>query len=720
MKLSCHGFCLDNRIASAIVGAVFLSGPRANHSPHESSRMRLLWISDSPDTPSGFGNVTRFVCEGLVRRGHQVSILGWQTKQEHSWNGCRVYPSAGALGNMSLFPFLVRQRPEVVIALGDVWWLPYFNSPHVRRQMELSDTPWALYFPIDGDTSERRLPPSWIELLREVDLPIAMSRYGRDVVKDCGIACHYIPHGVDLDLFSPPASREDAKARVGYDGKFVVLSDSRNQPRKMLPRLLDVFARFAKARPDALLHLHTDPEDEFTRSGLYSYDVRADLRHLGIESQVCFTPGMTMKHNGGVPLETLASFYQAADIHLLASTGEGFGLPTLQAAAAGAVPMAGCYSASKELVEGHGESIEIAEWIDNEFGIRRGLIDIDDAVKKLATFYDNRSLLSQRSAQARQFALEYGWNKIIDQWDALLRSVAARTRRIMKVTEGRPLDKDMASRILPQFEGATIKVNVVERQYGRLEANIVADTQGRLSDVWVPGVQQSCEVGGLRVVRQPAYMGVALGDQVAFLELKHIFPMLAGWVPAIVTSHSQGEPNLLSKRLHAVQATCSQELRYQVAQSVLLLNVSGDLPEATLIDAGLYGVPCIGTSRSGAQRTLWPELTTDSLADAVRIARMVLTNPARLRRLAGEGRRNCQSCYAPSEHDAATWLRQLHHAQSPYGVTTKGAAHGNADVHGGLQRGLLAGDVAQCAAQGSAIRGLHFDGYENRNHSRTR
>jgi glycosyltransferase involved in cell wall biosynthesis len=682
--------------------------------------MRLLWISDSPDTPSGFGNVTRFVCEGLARRGHQVSILGWQTKQEHNWNGCRVYPTAGALGSISLLPFLIRHRPEVVIALGDVWWLPYFNSPHVRRQMELGDTPWALYFPIDGDTDGRGLPSSWVELLREVDLPIAMSQYGQEIVKGCGIVSHYIPHGVDLNLFSPPANREDAKRRVGYEGKFVVLSDSRNQPRKMLPRLLDVFARFAKNRPDALLHLHTDPEDEFTRSGLYSYDVRADLRHFGIESQVQFTPGMTMKHGGGVPLEILASYYQAADVHLLASTGEGFGLPTLQAAATGAVPIAGAYSASKELVEGHGQSVEIAEWTENEFGIRRGFIDIDDAVRKLATFYGDRSLLSRRSAEARQFALEYGWNKIIDKWDALLRSVAARKRRIVRVSESRPLDQKVASRMLPQLDGVTIKVNVVERQYGRLEANFVNDTQGHLSDARVPGVQESCQVAGLRVVRNPGYIGVASGDQSVFVELKKIFPMLGGWMPEFAEPLTKNAAEVRSKSLRVVQTQSSQELRYELAQSVLLFNVSGELPDATLIDAALYGVPCIGTNQSAAQRVLWPELATGDLAEAVRIGRGLLTNCARLRRISAEGRANCQAYYAPSEEEAAVWLRKLHQARSPEAAATRGSVHGNADVHGGVQRPVFAGNVAQRAAAGQAIRGLHFDGDENRSGCRAR
>src|SRR5580704_13845730 len=324
--------------------------------------MRILWISDSPDTPSGFGNVTRFVCEGLVKRGHSVSIIGWQSKEEQSWNGCKVFPASGMLGSRSLFPFLVRYRPEIVIALGDVWWLPYFAAPHVRRQMELTDTPWALYFPIDGDMEGGGLPQSWIQLLNEVDIPIAMSEFGRHAASRSGINCRYIPHGVDRSFFYPPTDRAQAKAEVDAEGKFLVLSDSRNQPRKMLPRLLDVFARFSKGRPDALLHLHTDPDDPLARSVGYSYDIRADIEYLGIGSQVRFSVGFRAKRGKGLPLEELAAYYQPADIHVLASSGEGFGLPTLQAAATGAVPIACAYSASQELTEGHGSPLPVAEW----------------------------------------------------------------------------------------------------------------------------------------------------------------------------------------------------------------------------------------------------------------------------------------------------------------------------------------------------------------------
>ncbi len=620
--------------------------------------MRILWVSDSPDTPSGFGNVTHFVCRGLASRGHDVSIIGWQTQEHHELSGCKVYPSLGRLGSEAVYPFLLRNRPEIVIALADVWWLPYFSSPHVRRQMELTGTPWALYFPIDGDMEGERLPVSWTELLRDVDVPIAMSRYGQRIVQQNGLTCDYIPHGVDLDVFSPPPDREATKATIGMAGQFLVLSDSRNQPRKLLPRLLDVFARFAATRPDARMHLHTDPDDEFTKSGIYSYDVRADLRHLGIESKVTFTPGLSMKRGGGVPLKELAAYYRAADVHLLASSGEGFGLPTLQAAAAGVVPIAGAYSASRELAEGHGEVIDISEWSENEFGIRRALIDVDNAVQKLAKFYDDRALLAERSASSRRFAMDYGWDLVVNQWEQLLRSVASGRRRAVRTPKVIALPQSVMSRLDPKIDGVSVKVNVIERQFGRLESGFMADVRGHLSDVRIPAIQKPCELDGLRVLRNPGYLSIAPGDQSIFVELERIFPILSGWIPG-------GYSETLENGLKVVLWDDSRNLRYELAQSVLMLNVSGQFSESTLIDAALYGVVCIGTEAAPVQRALWADVAAENEIDGLRLARMLLTNPARLRRIAARARAACQAQYAPCEKDAAVWLRQLHKARTP-------------------------------------------------------
>jgi glycosyltransferase involved in cell wall biosynthesis len=624
--------------------------------------MRVLWISDSPETPSGFGNVTRFVCRGLARRGHDVHIIGWQTKDTHEWELCTVHPSVGRLGSNNIFPFLVRNRPDVVIALADVWWLSYFCAPHVRRQMELTGAPWALYFPIDGDIDGEHLPPSWLELLRSVDIPIAMSRYGQRLVSQQGIASHYIPHGVDLEIFCPPADREEAKARIEAEGRFVVLSDSRNQPRKMLPRLLDIFAKFVRVRPDAVLHLHTDPNDEFTQSGIYSYDVRADVRRQRLESNVRFSAGMAMTSGGGLPLDRLAGLYQAADVHLLASSGEGFGLPTLQAAAAGAVPMAGAYTASLELVEGHGRPIAIADWTVNEFGIRRGLIDIDDAVAQLTELAGDRHLLGDCSVRSREFALAYGWDAVVDQWDSLLGSIARSPNRLVRRSPERdePVVR-FAPALAPRVSGAAVSIKVVERRLGWAEASIQADAR-RLSDVRMPALLDACELQDVRVPRTIGYIGMGAGDVPLFEELKRIFPILSGWVAAsyrVEPDRKRPEFDALDVRPFATAA----HARFDVAQSILMLNTTDELPEQVLIDGGLYGVPCVGSASVAAQRDLWPEIACDDFEGGFEMARALLTNAALMRRVSVAARERCRRVYAPDEEDSVRWLRQLHAQQ---------------------------------------------------------
>ena len=283
-------------------------------------------------------------------------MLGWQNHGSTTyWEGIPVHPVRhDQFGRDVLLGYLFRARPEFLITLADVWWMSFIADPAIQRYFDQSGTRWVHYYPIDGADPDGKLPPGWQKVLKTADLPVAMSQFGTQVSRACGIDCAYIPHGCDVELYRPPPDKEQAKARLGYQGRFVVLSDARNQPRKLIPRLLDIFARFCHDKPDALLHLHADPEDDAANSDLYRYRLRQDLEALGIKSQVRFTENFRMRARGGIPLEELAAIYQSADVHLLCSWGEGFGLPNLQAASTGVVPIAVEYAASRELVEGHG------------------------------------------------------------------------------------------------------------------------------------------------------------------------------------------------------------------------------------------------------------------------------------------------------------------------------------------------------------------------------
>jgi len=173
---------------------------------------------------------------------------------------------------------------------------------------------------------------------------------------------------------------------------------------------------------------------------------------------------------------------------------------------------------------------------------------------------------------------------------------------------------------------------MVKREFGRLETAIGADACGA-SDVRLPTVPRACVVGGVKVPRRPGALCAAPGDELVVVALQRVFPLLE---------------------------TVDEADRFQLAQAVLALNVSAGLPDEVLVDAALFGLPCIGTAAAAPQAVLWPELATDDPLHAVSLGRELLTNPGRARRAIEDARETCVAVYRPDERAAAAELRARH------------------------------------------------------------
>jgi hypothetical protein len=151
---------------------------------------------------------------------------------------------------------------------------------------------------------------------------------------------------------------------------------------------------------------------------VYDYNLRADIRHLGLAATIAL-PCKSLP----LPVNELAQLYAAADVHLLTSYWEGFGLPTLQAASAGVVPIACLHSANTELVGQHGIAIPSDASMQDEFGIVRHFIDRRKAAIAIRVLAKNKPLLERLSTAARTFSLEYSWDRVALQWDDLFQNL---------------------------------------------------------------------------------------------------------------------------------------------------------------------------------------------------------------------------------------------------------------------------------------------------------
>jgi hypothetical protein len=253
---------------------------------------------------------------------------------------------------------------------------------------------------------------------------------------------------------------------------------------------------------------------------------------------------------------------------------------------------------------------------------------------------------------------------VVSAWHDLLTSIGRKRLRIAGSSRRVEAVRSVEQQLGSTTSGLSITVKMVAREAGRLEASILADARRAAGDVRLPAVQPSCRIASIQVPRQQALIGLAPTDAPVFAQLEAIFPSLTGWLPGYrsdgsATARVSG-PDLLSEP--------PGQGRHWLAQTVLLLNLSGELPASVLIDAALFGVVCLGRGEVDVQRSLWPELIVRDHAAAVAAARDLLTNAARITRLSEMGRARCVRIYAPDEAEIAASLRSPDADPSPLPV----------------------------------------------------
>ena len=212
-----------------------------------------------------------------------------------------------------------------------------------------------------------------------------------------------VPPGVDLDRFAP-GSRAAARRAVGTpDDAVVLLFVGRIQPLKAPDVVLHAAAAMLADDPALRSRLRVHVVGAPSGSGLDAPEQLQKLAaDLGIADVVQFFPPQ--------PPERLADHYRAADVAVVPSHNESFGLVALEAqacgtpvvaAAVGGLPTAVRNGVSGVLVDGH---------------------DPRDYATAVRAVLARRELLS---AGARRHAAQFSWDRTADALVAAYVSAAA-------------------------------------------------------------------------------------------------------------------------------------------------------------------------------------------------------------------------------------------------------------------------------------------------------
>lgn len=278
---------------------------------------------------------------------------------------------------------------DAVITLVDVWRF----TPDIWK-----DVPFYPFTPIDHSP----IPPHVMPPLKAARRVIAMSKFGRDELVNAQMNPLYCPLAFDPEIFHPRTDTKRGEVRralgIGDDTflvSFVGVNDS-TPNRKGIPEMLMAWKLFVQDYPNSVLYLHTLIHGNLPMNSIGGVKIDLLVSELNIPGNSIRVVDQYRYKSGVVEQSEVADLMSAADVQILLSRGEGFGVPLVEAQAVGTPVITTRFAAQAELVQ--------AGWLvdyESEWGWQDAILakaGVMDAVDKLIMAYNARGNLALRKA----------------------------------------------------------------------------------------------------------------------------------------------------------------------------------------------------------------------------------------------------------------------------------------------------------------------------------
>ena len=342
-------------------------------------------------TVGGSGIVATELGKGLARNGHEVHFICVDMPFRLDDLSDKLF-----FHQVHLYPYPVLQNPQYDLALASRlseviaeqqldllhvhYAIPHAISAYLARQ--ICPRPFRTITTLHGtDTRLVGLDPSYRPItkfgLEQSDGLTAVSHYlaeatSIDFALQKPIAI--IPNFVDTERFRPRTLPTCYRDNFAHENEFLLVHVSNMRPVKRITDIVRAFALIQKSLPARLLFVGDGPER------LVAERLACEL---GIGDRVTFAGNMIQVEN----------ILAVADLFLLASEIESFGLAVLEAMACGIPVVSYRVGGVPEVV------------LDNKTGLLVPLYDTDALASAALEILSNKTLYKNFSAAARTHTL---------------------------------------------------------------------------------------------------------------------------------------------------------------------------------------------------------------------------------------------------------------------------------------------------------------------------
>ncbi len=409
-------------------------------------KRKILAISDFGN--SGISESARYPLLHWHNQGHEVFHLALGYSGCSSSVDAKMYPWRDRLipifprneqtkfGQCDIRHALEMSGADVLFTTFDVWMTAYINQPHTaafldeRTKEALSHQSrkftHIMYFPLDGLIQGKYLPLGMDDTIFGADIPVTYSKFAQNAVKfNTNIDIPFIPIPHNADIYKPMNKKECRREMNFPENAFIIGMVGTNQYRKSWGEFFEAVVPFAHRHKD----VYIAPWTTWNNSIMGGAEIRDYIYRSGLQERI-IDPTQII---GSLSDNGMALLYNSFDLTVLATVGEGCGLPPLRSRACGVPALVTNHTSNTEFTVHEWERIKIkAKYYDN-FGsnIERYLTDVDDLSYKLELFYNDHYAKNHIGQLGLMKMQEFEVDRIMPMWDEILESIPVK----LEVTE---------------------------------------------------------------------------------------------------------------------------------------------------------------------------------------------------------------------------------------------------------------------------------------------